>query len=54
MDRDDKGQKLFSRLDDIGMEMKWDRVDAWDVEEAWDFYMQLEMENMLKMMTKMH
>ena len=35
MDRDDEGQKLFSPLDDIGMETKWDGDDALDVDEAW-------------------
>ena len=38
IDRNDEGRKLFSRLDDVGMEMKWDRDDAWKVDEALDLY----------------
>ena len=35
MERDDARRRLFSGLDDIWMETKWDRDDTWDVDEAW-------------------
>ena len=37
MDRDDEGQKLFSELDDVGLEMKLERERERDDDEAWDW-----------------